>query len=114
MSGPSVTGSTGRRASVNSTSSSRSSRPGRRPMVASTESRTGKGSEMAQTNQTSLELRGDREFVIERTFNGPPRIVFDAYTRPELVQRWWAPRFLGDVMLDCQADVRPGGHYRYV
>ena len=69
---------------------------------------------MPQTNPTSLELRGDREFVIERTFNGPPRIVFDAYTRPELVQRWWAPRFLGDVMLDCQADVRPGGHYRYV
>ena len=69
---------------------------------------------MTQTNQTSLELRGEREFVIERTFNGPPRIVFDAYTRPELVQRWWAPRFLGDVMLACDADVRPGGHYRYV
>ena len=47
--------------------------------------------EAAQMNQTSLELKGDREIVIERTFNGPPRIVFDAWTRPELVRRWWAP-----------------------
>ena len=49
-------------------------------------------SEVAHMNQTSLELRGDREIVIERTFNGPPRIVFDAWTRPELVWRWWAPK----------------------
>ena len=46
-------------------------------------------SENAVMNQTSMELKGDREIVIARTFNGPPRIVFDAWTRPELVRRWW-------------------------
>jgi uncharacterized protein YndB with AHSA1/START domain len=69
---------------------------------------------MARTNETILELRGDREIVIERTFNAPAAIVFEAWTRPELVQRWWAPRTFRDVMLTCEADVRPGGRYRYV
>jgi uncharacterized protein YndB with AHSA1/START domain len=51
----------------------------------------GKESETAPMNQTSMELKGEREIVIARTFNGPARIVFDAWTRPELVRRWWAP-----------------------
>jgi uncharacterized protein YndB with AHSA1/START domain len=66
------------------------------------------------TNDTSMELRSDREIVIARTFRAPARIVFDAWTRAELVRRWWAPRALGVQMVDCQADVRPGGKYRYV
>lgn len=70
--------------------------------------------EAAAMNQTSMELEGDRDFVISRTFNGPARIVFDAYTKPELVQRWWAPKSLGDAVLECEADVRVGGGYRYV
>jgi uncharacterized protein YndB with AHSA1/START domain len=45
----------------------------------------GKGSEVVPMNQTSMELRSDREIVIARTFNGPARIVFDAWTRPALV-----------------------------
>jgi uncharacterized protein YndB with AHSA1/START domain len=64
-------------------------------------------------NQTTLELRGDREIVIERTFNGPAHIVFDAWTRPELVERWWAPKSRGVAMVACTADVRAGGTYRY-
>ena len=72
-----------------------------------------KGSE-ALMNETSLELRGDREIVISRTFNGPARIVFDAWTRPELVKRWWAPTSHGASIVSCEADVRPGGSYRYV
>jgi uncharacterized protein YndB with AHSA1/START domain len=71
-----------------------------------------KGSEAVAMNQTTMELRSDREIVITRTFNGPPRIVFDAWTRPELVKRWWAPRSRG--VAECEADVRPGGWYRYV
>jgi uncharacterized protein YndB with AHSA1/START domain len=63
---------------------------------------------------TSLELKGDREIVIARAFNGPARIVFDAWTRPELVQRWWAPASLGDAVLSCEAEGRVGGRYRYV
>ena len=73
-----------------------------------------KGSEAAHMNQTSLELRGDREIVIERTFNAPPRIVFDAWTRPELVRRWWAPKSRRVSLVGCDADVRAGGSYRYV
>lgn len=64
-------------------------------------------------NQTTLELRGDREIVIARTFNGPSHIVFDAWTRPELVERWWAPKSRGVAMIACTADVRIGGRYRY-
>jgi uncharacterized protein YndB with AHSA1/START domain len=65
-------------------------------------------------NETSLELKGDREIVIARTFDGPARIVFDAWTRPELVSRWWAPKSRGVEIVSCDADARAGGCYRYV
>jgi uncharacterized protein YndB with AHSA1/START domain len=65
-------------------------------------------------NTTAMELRSDREIVIARTFNGPARIVFDAWTRPELVSRWWAPKSRGVTILSCDAVVRAGGYYRYV
>jgi uncharacterized protein YndB with AHSA1/START domain len=61
-----------------------------------------------------MELEGDRTIVIARTFNGPARFVFDAWTRPELVRRWWAPQSLGDSIVSCDADIRVGGSYRYV
>jgi len=65
-------------------------------------------------NRTSMEVRSDREIVIARTFNGPARIVFDAWTRPELVRRWWAPKSHRVSVVGCEADVRRGGDYRYV
>jgi uncharacterized protein YndB with AHSA1/START domain len=65
-------------------------------------------------NETSLKLEGDRAIVIARTFNAPAGIVFDAWTKPELVRRWWAPKSLGVTMVSCDADVRVGGNYRYV
>ena len=74
----------------------------------------GKGSEMAPAERTSLRLHGDRDIVIARTFDAPARLVFDAWTKPELVRRWWAPRMIGDSIVSCEADVRAGGHYRYV
>jgi uncharacterized protein YndB with AHSA1/START domain len=64
--------------------------------------------------ETSLTLEGDRDIVIARTFNAPARVVFDAYTRPDLVARWWAPRSHGVSIVSCEADVRAGGSYRYV
>jgi uncharacterized protein YndB with AHSA1/START domain len=76
--------------------------------------RAEEGNEAAAMNQTSMELKGDREIVIERTFNGPARIVFDAWTRPELVRRWWAPKTRRVSVVGCDADVRAGGYYRYV
>ena len=72
------------------------------------------GSEPTVANRTSLVRASDRELVIERSFNGPARIVFDAWTRSELVSRWWAPRALGVTVVSCDADVRVGGRYRYV
>ena len=59
-----------------------------------------------------MELEGDREIVIGRTFNGPARIVFDAWTRPDLVKRWWAPRSHRVSVASCDADVRVGGTHR--
>lgn len=70
--------------------------------------------EPAPMNQTTMELEADREIVITRTFNGPARIVFDAWTKPELVRRWWAPKSRGVTIAECVADVRAGGTYRYV
>jgi uncharacterized protein YndB with AHSA1/START domain len=65
-------------------------------------------------HETSLTLEGDRHIVIARRFSGPARIVFDAYTRPDLVARWWAPQSHGVSIVTCEADVRAGGSYRYV
>ena len=75
---------------------------------------TANANEVAEMNQTSMELEGDREIVISRTFNGPARIVFEAYTNADLLRRWWAPKSLGVSLLICEADVRVGGKYRYV
>jgi uncharacterized protein YndB with AHSA1/START domain len=65
-------------------------------------------------NQTTVERTSERELVITRTFNGPARIVFEAWTKPELLKRWWAPKSVGAVLLSCEADVRVGGKYRFV
>jgi len=75
---------------------------------------TREGSETAMVNRTSVERSSDRELTITRTFNAPPRIVFDAWTNAELVKRWWAPVSLGVTIVSCEADVRVGGRYRYV
>lgn len=70
--------------------------------------------EQTMKRETTLKRTSDRELVIERMFQAPPRIVFTAYTRADLVKQWWAPRSCGAVMADVQADVRVGGKYRYV
>jgi uncharacterized protein YndB with AHSA1/START domain len=64
-------------------------------------------------NRTTVERKSERELVITRTFNGPARIVFEAWTRPELLKRWWAPKSVGVSLLSCEADVRAGGRYRF-
>src|ERR1051326_8060191 len=65
-------------------------------------------------NRTTVERRSERELVITRIINGPPRIVFEAFTKPELLKRWWVPKSFGVSMLSCEADVRVGGQYRFV
>jgi uncharacterized protein YndB with AHSA1/START domain len=65
-------------------------------------------------NPTAVQRKSDRELVITRTFNGPARIVFEAWTKPELIKRWWAPKSTGMSLLSCEMDVRVGGGYRFV
>ncbi len=65
-------------------------------------------------NPTTTERRSDRELVVTRTANGPARLVFDAWTKPELLLRWWAPKSFGVSFLSCEVDVRVGGKYRFV
>jgi uncharacterized protein YndB with AHSA1/START domain len=65
-------------------------------------------------NRTTVERRSERELVVTRTFDGPARLVFEAWTKPELLQRWWAPKSTGVSLLSCEADVRVGGRYRFV
>jgi uncharacterized protein YndB with AHSA1/START domain len=65
-------------------------------------------------NRTTLERTSDRELVITRTINGPARLVFDAWTKPELLQQWWVPKSYGLSLISCEADVRVGGKYRLV
>lgn len=65
-------------------------------------------------NPTTVERKSERELVIKRTFNGPARIVFEAWTKPELLRRWWVPKSFGVTLLSCEADVRVGGTYKLV
>jgi uncharacterized protein YndB with AHSA1/START domain len=63
-------------------------------------------------NGTTVERKAERELVTTRTFNGPARIVFEAWIKPELFKRWWAPKSMGMSLLSCEMDVRVGGKYR--
>jgi uncharacterized protein YndB with AHSA1/START domain len=65
-------------------------------------------------NRTMVERKSERDLVVTRTFNGPARIVFEAWTKPELLKRWWTPKSMGMSFLSCEADVRVGGTYRFV
>lgn len=66
----------------------------------------------AMKNPTAVERKAEREMVITRTFNGPARLVFEAWTKPELFKRWWVPKSAGLKLLSCKMDVHVGGGYR--
>ena len=65
-------------------------------------------------NRTTVERKSERELVVTRTFNGPARFVFEAWTRPELFKQWWVPKSMGMVLRSCEMDARTGGTYRLV
>jgi uncharacterized protein YndB with AHSA1/START domain len=71
-------------------------------------------SEPAPMKSRTVERKSERELVVTRTFNGPARIVFEAWTKPELFKRWWVPKSFGLSLLSCEMDVRVGGTYRLV
>src|ERR1700761_5984310 len=64
-------------------------------------------------DRTTVERKSERELVITRTFDGPARLVFEAWTKPELLKRWWSPKSMSMSLLSCEADVRVGGKYRF-
>lgn len=68
----------------------------------------------AAKGHTSVERASDRELVVRRTIKGPARLVFDAWSKPELLMRWWVPKSFGFSFVSCEADVRTGGTYRFV
>jgi uncharacterized protein YndB with AHSA1/START domain len=65
-------------------------------------------------NPTKVQRTSDREVVVTRTFNAPARIVFEAWTRPDLFERWWLPKSMAMSLRSCEMDVRVGGQYRLV
>ncbi len=65
-------------------------------------------------NPVAAERSSDREFVVKRTVNGPARLVFAAWSQPELFRKWWLPKSMGMTMVSCEMDVRTGGSYRLV
>ena len=54
-------------------------------------------------NSTTVERKSEREIVVSRTFNAPARLVFEAWTKPELLKLWWAPKSFGVSFLSCEA-----------
>ena len=65
-----------------------------------------------KNNVTTVERTSDRELVVTRSFNAPARIVFKAWTTPELFKQWWVPKSMGMFLRSCEMDVRVGGGYR--
>ena len=63
-------------------------------------------------HRTTVERKSDRELVVTRIINGPARLVFEAWTTPELFKQWWVPKSMGMTLLSCAMDVRVGGKYR--
>ena len=65
-------------------------------------------------NRTTVERKSARELVVTRTIDGPARLVFDAFTKAELLRQWWVPKSSGLSLLSCVVDARVGGKYRLV
>lgn len=72
------------------------------------------GESAPMKKRTTVERTSERELVVTRTFDAPARLVFEAWTRPELFMRWWVPKSMGMSLLSCVLDVRVGGKYRLV
>jgi uncharacterized protein YndB with AHSA1/START domain len=61
-----------------------------------------------------VQKKSEREVVVTRTFDAPARLVFEAWSKPELFRKWWVPRSMGMTLRSCEMDVRTGGKYRLV
>ena len=68
---------------------------------------------MTETGTLQLTTPSEREIVMSRVFDAPRNLVFDAWTKPELLERWLGVRG-GWSMVVCEVDLRVGGAYRFV
>ena len=66
------------------------------------------------TTDATVERKSERELEVTRTVQAPARIVFEAWTTPELFERWWVPKSFPISLLSCEMDVRVGGRNRLV
>jgi uncharacterized protein YndB with AHSA1/START domain len=67
---------------------------------------------MKNTGTLAVATPGRCEIVLTRVFNAPGKLVFDAFTKPELLRRWFGPR--GWSLVVCEVDLRVGGGFRFV
>ena len=67
---------------------------------------------MKNTGTLQVTTPTDREIVMTRVFDAPRHLVFDAFTKPELLKRWFGPR--GWSLVVCEVDLRVGGGFRFV
>ena len=63
-------------------------------------------------NITKVEQKSDREVVVTRSFDAPARLVFEAWTKPELFRKWWVPKSMDMTLRSLEMDARTGGSYR--
>ena len=68
----------------------------------------------SESRRTTVQKTSEREVVVTRTFDAPARLVFEAWSKPELFKKWWVPRSMGMTLRSCELDVRTGGKYRLV
>ena len=67
---------------------------------------------MASSGTAKVTLPADRQILITREFDATPDLVWEAFTTPDLVRRWWHAK-RGEVTV-CEIDLRAGGAWRYV
>jgi uncharacterized protein YndB with AHSA1/START domain len=67
---------------------------------------------MKNTGTLKVTTPTDREIVLTRVFDAPRHLVFDAFSKPELLQRWFGPH--GWSLVVCEVDLRVGGGFRFV
>jgi len=68
----------------------------------------------SEPQRTTVQKKSEREVVVIRTFDASARLVFEAWSKPELFKKWWVPRSMGMTLRSCEMDVRTGGKYRLV
>jgi uncharacterized protein YndB with AHSA1/START domain len=72
------------------------------------------GTTQGRNNDTTTERTSDQETVVTRSFDAPARLVFKAWTTPELLLKWWTPKSFDITFVSCDVDARTGGSYKFV